>query len=233
MIKRYQDLRRFYGVNSAVIPATRSDEPGWQKRNQVANQLAAAGDVELAFIGDSITQGWEDDGRSVWQQFYAQRKPINLGFGGDRTEHVIWRLTHGQLANIRPKVAVVMIGTNNTGFERDRVTLRNTVPEIIEGVTATVQGLRTKLPTAKVLLLAVFPRGEKDSASRAQVAAVNEGIARLHDGAKVHYLDIGQKFLYPDGTLPTDFMPDLLHPNEVGYAIWAAALKAPLAELLK
>jgi len=218
-------------ANTAVMPVPR--EETWVKRHEGFVEIARAGGVEVLFLGDSITDGWRSKGKVLWDAHFAPLKAANFGIGGDRTQHVLWRMQNGELDGISPKVVVVMIGTNNTGFERDRVTPRNTVPEIIEGVTAIVQGLRTKLPAAKVLLLAVFPRGEKDSASRAQVSAVNEGIARLHDGAKVHYLDIGQKFLYPDGTLPTDFMPDLLHPNEVGYAIWAAALKAPLAELLK
>jgi len=218
-------------ANTAITPAPR--EEAWVKRHEGFVQIAGAGGVDVLFLGDSITDGWRNKGKVLWDAHFAPLKATNFGIGGDRTQHVLWRMQNGELDGISPKVVVVMIGTNNIGFERDRVTLRNTVPETIEGVTAIIQGLRTKLPAAKVLLLAVFPRGEKDSSSRVQVSAVNEGIARLHDGANIHYLDIGQKFLYPDGTLPTDFMPDLLHPNEVGYAIWAAAIKAPLTELIK
>ena len=115
MQKRYRDLRQFYDVNSAVIPATRGDEKHWRDRDASITEKAERGDVDLAFIGDSITQGWEGHGKSVWDEYYGDRKAINLGIGGDRTEHVIWRLTHGNLGKIRPKVAVLMIGTNNTG----------------------------------------------------------------------------------------------------------------------
>ena len=146
-------------------------------------------------------------------------------------------MENGELDGIKPKVVVLMIGTNNTGFERAKEGTapapRNTVPETIEGVTAVVAGLRHKLPETKILLLGIFPRGEKDAPQRAQVTEINAAIAKLDDGGFVHFLDIGPKFLWPDGTLPRDIMPDLLHPNEVGYAIWAAAIKEPLAALLK
>lgn len=218
-------------ANTAIEPAPRDE--AWLKRHVGFVAQAKAGGVDVLFLGDSITDGWRSKGKALWDAHYAPLKAANFGIGGDRTQHVLWRMQNGELDGISPKVVVLMIGTNNTGFERDKVTPRNTTAEVVEGVTAIVQGLRTKLPATKVLLLAIFPRGEKDSPARAQVAAVNEGIAKLHDGQFVHYLDIGAKFLYPDGTLPTDIMPDLLHPNEIGYAMWAAAIKEPLAKLLK
>jgi len=107
--------------------------------------------VELAFIGDSITQGWEGNGKQVWEKFYANRKPINFGFGGDRTEHVIWRLTHGHLNKIRPKVAVLMIGTNNTGH------LMQEPAEVAAGIKKIVGILQQRSPDTKLLLLGVFP----------------------------------------------------------------------------
>ncbi len=115
MKKRYDDLRKFYAVNSAVIPATRGDEAWWHQRQNAADKQIKEGDVDLVFIGDSITQGWEGNGQRSGRNSMRPVKPMNLGFSGDRTEHVIWRLTHGNLATIRPHVAVLMIGTNNTG----------------------------------------------------------------------------------------------------------------------
>jgi lysophospholipase L1-like esterase len=127
-----------------------------------------------------------------------------------------------------------MIGTNNAGFERDNVTPRNTPAEAAEGVTAIVKELRTKLPRTKILLLGVFPRAEKpDSPVRQQVVQINSLIAKLGDGKNVRFLDIGPKFLEPDGTLSKEVMSDLLHPGEKGYEIWAAAIKEPLAAMLK
>jgi lysophospholipase L1-like esterase len=127
-----------------------------------------------------------------------------------------------------------MIGTNNIGLERDQVTPRNTSAEVIAGVTAVVKALRTKLPTTKIMLLAIFPHGEQpDNPLRLQINEVNAAIAKLDDGKNVRYLDIGPKFLAPDGTLPKEVMSDFLHPGEKGYAIWAAAIEKPLKEMLK
>ncbi|HRE79659.1 MAG TPA: platelet-activating factor acetylhydrolase IB subunit [Opitutaceae bacterium] len=217
-------------ANTAIEPVPRDEK--WVGRHDGFVQIAKAGGVDVLFVGDSITDGWRTKGKLLWDGHFAPLKAANFGIGGDRTQHVLWRLRNGELDGISPKVVVLMIGTNNTGFEKDK-SPRNTEKETIEGVTAVVKELRTRLPSAKILLLAVFPRGEKDSLARKQVNAVNEGIAKLHDGGAVTYLDIGQRFLYPDGTLPKEIMPDLLHPNEVGYAIWADAIKAPLEKLLK
>lgn len=217
-------------ANTAIEPVPRDEK--WVGRHDGFVQIAKAGGVDVLFVGDSITDGWRTKGKLLWDGHFAPLKAANFGIGGDRTQHVLWRLKNGELDGISPKVVVLMIGTNNTGFERDK-SPRNTETETIAGVTAVVKELRAKLPSSKILLLAVFPRGDKDSVSRKQVNAVNEGIAKLHDGKAVTYLDINQRFLYPDGTLPKEIMPDLLHPNEVGYAIWADAIKEPLAALLK
>jgi lysophospholipase L1-like esterase len=217
--------------NTALQPVPR--DPAWVKRHEGFLEIAKAGDIDVLFLGDSITDFWRTTGKALWNEHFAPLKAANFGISGDRTQHVLWRIQEGELDGIHPKVLVLMIGTNNTGLERDNVRRRNTVPETIEGVTAVVRSIRAKLPETKILLLAIFPRGEKDSPARQEVNEVNAAIAKLDDGSSIRYLDIGQKFLWPDGTLPKDIMPDLLHPNEVGYAIWAAAIKQPLAELMR
>jgi len=126
-----------------------------------------------------------------------------------------------------------MIGTNNTGKERNSQTPRNTVPETIEGVTAVVKELRAKLPETKILLLAFFPRGDGGPEQQAKIDQINPVLAKLDDGKMIKFLDIGKKFLDADGTLPKSVMPDLLHPNEHGYEIWADAMEATLAGMLK
>jgi lysophospholipase L1-like esterase len=136
------------------------------------------------------------------------------------------------LDGIHPKVVVLMIGTNNTGKEKNGQP-RNTVPEVIQGVTAVVNDIRAKLPGTRILLLAIFPRGNLDDPQRAQVALINTVIAKLDDGEAVKFLDIGPHFLEADGTLPRSIMPDLLHPNERGYLIWANAMEPTLVEMLK
>jgi beta-glucosidase len=202
--------------------------PRHEEKLEEKRQLIAAGTPpEIVFIGDSITQGWEKEGRAVWQQHYAPRHALALGFGGDRTENVLWRLQHGEIDGIAPKVVVLMIGTNNTGH-------RGEDPQTTAGgVKRLVQEIRQRLPKAKVLLLAVFPRGEKpDDYLRQLNERVNKIIAGYADGRSVHFLDINAALLNADGTLSKDIMPDLLHPNAQGYAIWQRTMAPTLDKLL-
>ncbi|HCU87168.1 MAG TPA: GDSL family lipase [Verrucomicrobiales bacterium] len=210
-------------LHSATKPVPRSG--GWTKRHQSFNKRVAQGNCDLIFIGDSITQGWEGRGKKVWAKHYTKRNAVNLGIGGDRTQHVIWRLDNGNLHRIKPKAAVIMIGTNNSGS--------NSSQEIADGVEVIVKQLRKKLPETKVLLLGVFPRGADKADKRRQVnEGANATFKKIADGKSVHYLDIGQKFLKEDGTLPREIMPDLLHLSEKGYTIWAESIEAKLKELM-
>ena len=217
--------------NTAIQPVPR--DPNWVKRHEGFVAQAKAGGVDLLFMGDSITDFWRHRGSNVWNQFYAPQHAANFGVSGDRTQHVLWRMDNGELAGIKPKVVVLMIGTNNTGKEHDKKTPRNTPPEVIAGVTAVVNDIRAKLPASKILLLAIFPRGDSGPEQQAQINKINAAIAKLDDGKMVKFLDIGPKFLEADGTLPKSIMPDLLHPNERGYQIWADAMNPPLDEMMK
>lgn len=209
--------------HDAVTPVPR--EGGWMKRHESFNERVAKGNVDLIFIGDSITQGWENAGKDVWAKHYAPRNAVNLGIGGDRTQHVLWRLDHGNIDGISPKLAVLMIGTNNSNS--------NTPEQIADGVTAIVRKLRDKLPNTKILILAIFPRGADNSDPKRQVnSKANEIIARLADGKMVEYLDIGPKFLAEDGTLSKDVMPDLLHLNAASYQIWADSIEAHVKRMM-
>jgi lysophospholipase L1-like esterase len=184
------------------------------------------------FIGDSITQGWEGgEAKKIWDEKFGPMKPINLGISGDRTEHVLWRLANGNLGTMKPKVAVIMIGTNNTGHQQPGK-YECSAAQTAEGVTAIVKTLREKWPETKILLLGVFPRGEKaDDKMRVQNVETNAIIAKLDDGKMVKFLDIGGKFLKEDGTLPREIMPDVLHLNGKGYQIWADAITPKIKEL--
>jgi len=217
--------------NTAVIPVPR--DPKWVARHEGFVREARQGGIDILFMGDSITDFWRSRGSNVWNRCYAPRRAANFGISGDRTQHVLWRMDNGELEGIKPKVVVLMIGTNNTGKEKDTGSIRNTVLETIEGVRAVVRELRAKLPDSKILLLSIFPRGTLDDPQRAQVALVNTAIARLDDGRRVRYLDIAPRFLEDDGTLSKEIMPDLLHPNERGYQIWADAMNPTLDEMLK
>ncbi|MBI2431470.1 MAG: DUF1080 domain-containing protein [Candidatus Hydrogenedentes bacterium] len=210
---------------TAVRPAPRAGEASWMERHENMNKQVQAGNVDVIMIGDSITHGWEGDGLAVWNRYYGDRKAVNLGISEDRTEHVLWRLDNGNLENITPKLAVIMIGTNNYQA--------NSAEEIAEGIKAIVQKLRTKLPQTQILQLAIFPREEKPGEVRSKLAKASELVAAAAQGdPMVHYLDINRWFLTDDGTLPKDVMPDFLHPNTKGYEIWAHAMEPKVAELL-
>jgi beta-glucosidase len=191
----------------------------WMKRQTRINENVKQGDAQLLFIGDSITQGWEGAGKDVWQKHYGKRHAVNLGIGGDQTQHVLWRLEHGNLEGIKPKLAVLMIGTNNASAG-------NTPSEIAAGVKAIIGKIRATLPETKVLVLAIFPRGaDADDPIRKITAAANLQIARLADHKNVFYLDIGKNFLGPEEALSKDIMPDLLHLSPKGYEIWATSIE--------
>ncbi len=214
-------------AHSAVEPAPRPDT-GWKDRQKLLNTRAAeAGEkAKVIFIGDSITQGWEGEGKEVWAKYYAQRGAVNLGIGGDRTQHVLWRLDNGNLEGLKPKAAVLMIGTNNSNGED------NTPEQIADGITAIVKKLRLKLPDTKILLLAIFPRSENFSAQRGKLAMINQVIRRQADGRNVLWVDFGHRFLNDDGTMPRSLMPDYLHLSAPGYEIWAEAIEDQLSGIL-
>ena len=180
----------------------------------------------VVFIGDSITHGWENVGRPVWDEAFGKYRPLDLGFSGDKTENVLWRLDHGEVDGIAPKVAVLMIGTNNTGDrQEDPATMA-------AGIRRIVEELRSRLPATKVLVLAIFPRDEQPGTLLRRLNnRANEQIAGLHDGRDVFFLDINKSLMNADGTVSRDTMPDLLHLSEKGYRQWARAI-APTLERL-
>jgi len=223
-------------ANTAVEPVVRARNEPWLKRHEGFVDIAQKQTgCQVLFLGDSITDAWRkpEKGLVVWNEHFAPLNALNFGISGDRTQHLLWRLQNSEIGGLRPKAVVMMIGTNNVGFESNKVTKRNEAAETAAGIAAIVHYLRRELPQTKILLLAVFPRGEKDSAARAEVAAINALIASLGNDRDVFYLDIGPKFLAADGTLSPEIMPDLLHPNTRGYAIWAEAIREPLARLLQ
>ena len=208
--------------HSAVTPEKRDRH---QERHQQFNARIKQGDVDLIFIGDSITHWWEKAGKEIWQEYYGHRNAVNLGIGGDRTENVLWRLDNGNIDGISPKVAVVMIGTNNHPP-------RNTGEEIADGIIAICKKLRTKLPRTKILLLAIFPRERKPSPMREELAKASKIASRIADKKKIYYLDIGEEFLERDGSISKEVMHDYLHLTPKGYKIWAEAIEPKLAELM-
>jgi len=219
--------------NTATTPAPR--DGGWMKRHEGFVAIAKKGGVDLLFLGDSITDAWRGKAAEpTWKKHFEPLKAANFGISGDRTQHVLWRITNGELDGISPKLAVLMIGTNNSNGND------NTAAEIAEGVTAVVKTLREKQPQMKVLVLGVFPRAEKGTKAdkvaagdlRKKTQEVNGIIAKLDDGKMVKYLDIGGKFLDAEGALPKTIMPDFLHLSAKGYEIWGDAIAPTVKELM-
>lgn len=225
-------LASAYSAESTTTPVPR--DPKWVARHEGFVAESKNTHAIVLFLGDSITDFWRDPKRGlpVWEKNYASLPALNFGISADRTEHVLWRLDHGEVDAWHPKVVVLMIGTNNTGTERDG-SPRNTPAETTAGVRAVVDDLRQRLPDAKILLLAIFPRGVPDCLERRQGAQVNADLSKWDDHKHIYFLDIGAKFLEPDGTISKEIMPDLLHPSQKGYEIWADAIREPLAALLK
>jgi beta-glucosidase len=214
------------GSHSAVVPMPRTDQ-GWKDRAAMLNdRVKQMPGAQLLFIGDSITQGWEGGGKEVWTRYYGARQAINLGIGGDRTQHVLWRLENGNLEGIQPKAAVIMIGTNNSNGED------NTPGQIADGVRAIVLRLREQLPQMKILLLGIFPRGENFNPQRGKILQVNQVLQKLDDGRQIIFLDIGHRFLTSEGLIPGELMPDYLHLTPKAYGIWAQAIESILARWL-
>lgn len=211
-------------THSAVTPATRTGN--WTAKHERINEWLKQGNVDLLFVGDSITEGWTGQGKEIWNRYYAPRNAVNMGIGGDRTQHVLWRLDHSNLEDLKPRLAIVMIGTNNSGGND------NTAEEIADGIIAICDRLRTKLPQTKILLLAIFPRNEKPTPQREENEQASLIASKIADGRTIYYLDINSHFLTPDGTLPKSIMQDFLHPNANGYKIWAEAMEPMVAKLM-
>jgi len=214
----------------AVTPEVQTAEwavKWWMPRHkQKLADMKKRDKVDLLMIGDSITHGWEGRGKKVWKEYYADRNAFNIGFSGDRTENVLWRLKHGAIDGISPELAVVMIGTNNTGHRQDPA------EETAAGIRAIIDELKKQLPETKILLLAIFPRGASpDDPLRKLNTEINDIVAGFDDHKRVYFLNINDEFLQEDGTLPESVMPDLLHPHEAGYRTWAEAMEPAVARL--
>jgi len=199
----------------------------WQlRRHAEFNEIARRGDVDLVFLGDSITQQWEDSGREVWDQYYSTRKAANFGISGDQTQHVLWRIEHGNFDGIHPKAIVVLIGDNNA-------LAGESAQEIADGVMAVVKKLRDKVPESKILLLAIFPSGEQPTyPPRKRAVAANAIFRNITDGKMILYLDIGDVFTNLDGSISKAIMPDFDHLSPTGYGLWAEAIEPVVKDLM-
>ena len=226
------------GPAPARGPAVPTDQPAprsqasWMNRHNGLVETAKKGDIDLYFEGDSITDFWVNGrqgnaapGKVIWDKQFAPWKAGDFGISGDTTQMVLYRIENGELDGVHPKAVVLMIGTNNAPT--------NTAEEIAKGVAAIVNVFKEKVPQAKILLLAIFPRNATaQDPLRIKLNQANDMIAKLDDGKNVKFMNINDKFLDQDGNLSTDIMPDRLHPNEKGYQIWADAITPQLTAWL-
>jgi lysophospholipase L1-like esterase len=223
---------------SASEAFPKKDDGTFLKKHEAILARAKSGPVGLLFLGDSITERWRI-APHIWETYYGKYQPANFGIGGDRTSHVIWRIEHGELDGIAPKVAVLMLGTNNS--------LDYNAEQIAAADRKIVSMIRARLPDTKILVLGIFPRGPRDregnpitqahideAARRMQtIDAVNRDLATLDDGKTIRFLNINEVFLGQDGRIPRAIMPDQLHPGAAGYQLWADAMQPLLESMLK
>lgn len=219
-------------AQEAPKPASKATTPevhkGTEKRIDQYTAVSKEGKAEIVFLGDSITQGWEGAGKQAWEKHFAPLKAVNFGIGGDRTEHVLYRMDQGNLEGLKPKLVVLMIGTNNTGHRMGEA------EDTAAGVKAILGGIHKKCPDAKILLLAIFPRSATlEDPKRALNTKINDIIKTYADDKKVFFKDIGPKFLTPTGELTKEIMPDLLHLSPKGYDIWAESILDDVTKLTK
>jgi lysophospholipase L1-like esterase len=230
LLEKYNSLLQI-SVPRPNVAATYTQSNVRGPRHDAFVERAKQGDIDILFEGDSITDWWSQNGAQggaeVLQKYFGDKKLANFAVAGDTTQGVLWGLQNGEGQGFKPKAIMLMIGTNNTGG--------NTGPEIAEGVGAVVAELRKDFPEAKILLLAIFPRGAgPNDGSRQKNDEANKIIPKLADNKHVFFMDLGPKFLDEKGVLkPGLFRGDNLHPAAPGYEVWGEAVKDKLDEFLK
>jgi len=210
--------------HTAVIPMPREHD-SWMERHNLILDRNKLGDVELVFIGNSLTQRWEKQGVKVWNEYYAKRKAVNLGFDGDGTQNVLWRLDHGEIDGISPKLVVVMIGSNHVnGY---------TIKEISDGIKAVCCRIRTKLSKAKILLVSILPRGDASAAAAYRLSKTNEESSKIADNRMIFYLNISEKFLDENGNVSSDLTTiDGVHLSGNGYQRLAEEMEPIISKIM-
>jgi lysophospholipase L1-like esterase len=216
---------------AADTPVVRSD-----RNSQIAHEQllakARAGGIDVYFLGDSITRRW---GATDYPEFLANWKEnfygwnaANFGWGGDTTQNILWRLQHGELDGVNPKIIVLLAGTNNVGRDPGD---EAKAADIARGIESIIDLCRKKAPKARIILMAIFPRND-NPAVVPTINRINESIAKLADGKRVRFLNINDKLADKNGMLFEGVTVDKLHLSLKGYQIWADALKAVFREIL-
>jgi len=225
-------------IVDASAPIARTDKPAFYTLHDEFLARGKSGPIGVLFLGDSITERWKQ-APHIWEHYFSKYQPANFGIGGDRTHNVVWRIENGELDGITPKVVVLMLGTNNTDV--------HSADQIAAADAKIIEMIRKKIPGAKVLLLAIFPRDARrnadglitgasvaDAAKRVEtIDKANALLSKLDDGKHVRFLNINHVFLGRDGRIPWTIMPDQLHLSPAGYQLWAEAIDKPLAEMME
>jgi lysophospholipase L1-like esterase len=220
--------------NSACQPVGKLEEDfyDWSARHETVLKLKEVIQPEIVMIGDSITHLWGGEpaepngnkGADSWKSLFGNRPVLNLGFGWDRTQNVLWRIQHGELQGLHPRYAVIHIGTNNLAHTTNA--RENTPAEIAEGIRSIIEHTKAQCPGVRIILMAVMPRGEKpNDPARLKVAAINTLLPAVATATEATLLDITSQLLEPDGSLSRETMPDFLHPGPKAYALWAEAVR--------
>lgn len=224
-------------MNTAVVPTPKieNDFYDWYARHEAKRREAAAGSHDIVFVGDSITHIFEGDpgfpwsGARVWKEFYGARKALNLGYGWDRTQNVLWRLGNGEFAGQTPRLVVLLIGTNNLAATVNASA--NTPEEIRDGVEAVCARIHAASAASQILLMGVFPRGPVGDPVRASIGELNVLLDQYaRSRAFIRFMDIGQRFLSADGSVSLELLSDGIHPSEAGYRVWAEAIEPVVEE---
>ena len=224
---------------SAVTPTPKleNDFYDWYARHEAKSRLAAARSHDLLFLGDSITHLFEGDpnlkdrGEKVWAKHYAPHNALNLGFGWDRTQNVLWRLDHGEIQGQTPRLAVLLIGTNNLTGSNNAPT--NTPAQILAGIAAIHQRLAKATPSTRILLLAILPRSTPQDPLRQRIRETNTLLETHAAAHSLAYLDLGPRFLDAQGNIPRELMSDGVHPTQAGYQLWADAIEPTVQSALR
>ena len=223
--------------NAALLPRTKieQDAYNWFERHEKILKYGKAADPEVVFVGDSITHFWAgvdtiggEFALPRWKQAFGKYRTLNLGYGWDRTGNVLWRLDHGEMDGIDPKLVVVHIGGNN--YTKTKNYPGDSAEEVAEGVLAVAARVHEKAPNAKVVVMGVFPFGERPDAphrvkARATNAILSRAVPRL---GYADFVDLTSRQVRADGIYPRELARDFVHPTDAGYAIWLEALKPHL-----
>lgn len=224
------NLVRAESVPPADEPVMRSDNNSHIAHEQLVAK-AKTGKIDLYFLGDSITRRW---GATDYPAFLSNFKSnfygwnaADFGWGADTTQNILWRITHGELDGVNPKVIVLLAGTNNVGKEAGDDAK---IEDVTHGITAIIKLCEAKAPRATIILMGIFPRN--DGPTTDCINRINTKIEKLADTKHVRYLNINDRLADQHGKLYEGVMMDKLHPTLKGYQIWADALKPVLLELL-